>query len=103
MAHNELKFLGKTFLAGSCGKPACRRLVGEAIIGGGGKPVLQEHLWFWCDLHHTLPLTEAWRSPQFRLPITGGKQKSAQRDLPMDEPLLVEPQARSRRGKRRSA
>jgi site-specific DNA-methyltransferase (adenine-specific) len=46
---------------------------------------------------------EIRESPSFKLPISGGKQKSAQRELPMDEPLLVAPQARSRRSKRRSA
>jgi site-specific DNA-methyltransferase (adenine-specific) len=51
-----------------------------------------------------MPTPEEIReSPSFKLPISGGRQKSAQRDLPIEEPLLVQPQERSRRGKRRSA
>jgi site-specific DNA-methyltransferase (adenine-specific) len=44
---------------------------------------------------------EIRRSPSFKLPISGGKQKSAQQNLPMDEPLLVQPQPRSTRGRRK--
>jgi hypothetical protein len=39
---------------------------------------------------------EIRKSPSFKLPISGGKHKSAQRELPMDEPLLVNPQPRPR-------
>lgn len=44
------------------------------------------------------------KSPSFKLPISGGKQKSAQQTLPMDEPFLVQaqPQRKGRR-RRRSA
>lgn len=45
---------------------------------------------------------EIRRSPSFKLPISGGKQKSAQRNLPLDEPLLVQPQERARGRKRRT-
>lgn len=44
---------------------------------------------------------EIRESPSFKMPISGGKQKSAQRDLPMDEPLLVQPQPRRSRGRRK--
>lgn len=47
---------------------------------------------------------EIRRSPSFKLPISGGKKKSAQQNLPMEEPLLVQPQPRPRgKTKRRSA
>jgi len=47
---------------------------------------------------------EIRQSPSFKLPISGGKQKSAQQHLPMEEPLLVPPQAKAAtRHKRRSA
>ena len=46
---------------------------------------------------------EIRRSPSFKLPISGGKQKSAQRDLPLDEPLLVNPQPNSKSRARRKA
>jgi site-specific DNA-methyltransferase (adenine-specific) len=47
---------------------------------------------------------EIRESPSFKLPISGGKQKSAQQNLPIEEPLLVVPQPKSgRRRKRRSA
>jgi DNA modification methylase len=43
-------------------------------------------------------------APSFKLPISGGKQKSAQQHLPIEEPLLVEPQAKTLgRHRRRSA
>jgi DNA modification methylase len=44
---------------------------------------------------------EIREQPPFKLPISGGKQVSTQRDLPMDEPLLVPPQGRRIRGGRR--
>jgi len=40
-------------------------------------------------------------APSFKLPITGGKRKNIQPSLPMDEPLLVPPQERHRRGGKR--
>jgi DNA modification methylase len=46
---------------------------------------------------------EIRKSPSFKLPISGGKQKSAQPNLPLDEPLLVQPQPTKRRGRRKSA
>jgi DNA modification methylase len=42
---------------------------------------------------------EIRESPSFKLPISGGKQKSAQQNLPIDEPLLVAPQPKSGRSK----
>jgi DNA methylase/Restriction endonuclease len=48
---------------------------------------------------------EIRRSPSFKLPISGGKQKAAQQQLPMDEPLLVQQPAApiKKRRRRRSA
>jgi hypothetical protein len=44
---------------------------------------------------------EIRESPRFKLPIPGGKKKSEQQTLPMDEPLLVPPQPR--RGRRKAS
>lgn len=44
---------------------------------------------------------EIRRSPSFKLPITGGRKKDAQQPLPMEEPVLVPPQERRRRGGKR--
>jgi DNA modification methylase len=40
-------------------------------------------------------------SPSFKLPISGGRQRSSQRELPIQEPLLVQPQPRSKARNRR--
>jgi site-specific DNA-methyltransferase (adenine-specific) len=45
---------------------------------------------------------EIRESPSFKLPITGGKKKDAQKQLPMDEPLLIQPQAKSSRKRKRA-
>jgi hypothetical protein len=46
-------------------------------------------------------------SPSFKLPISGGEQKSAQKNLPLDEPLLVKqppaPSVMKRRRRRRKS
>jgi site-specific DNA-methyltransferase (adenine-specific) len=42
---------------------------------------------------------EARAAPQFKYPISGGKKKSVQETLPMNEPLLI--QQRPSKGKRR--
>ncbi len=44
---------------------------------------------------------EIRKSPSFKLPIAGGKKKG-QKDLPLDEPLLITPREtqRTRRGRR---
>lgn len=46
---------------------------------------------------------EIRRSPTFKYPITGGKKKPIQDSLPMDEPLLVQPQPPKGRGRKKSA
>jgi site-specific DNA-methyltransferase (adenine-specific) len=46
---------------------------------------------------------EIRKSPSFKLPITGGKKKPVQESLPMDEPLLVQPQPSKGRGRKKSA
>lgn len=46
---------------------------------------------------------EMLRSPQFKYPISGGKKKPVQESLPMDEPLLVQPQPSKGRGRKKSA
>jgi len=46
---------------------------------------------------------EARASPQFKYPISGGKRKPTQETLPMDEPLLVQPQPRKGRGRKKLA
>lgn len=46
---------------------------------------------------------EIRKSPSFKLPISGGKQKSVQPNLPLDEPLLVQPQPSKGRGRKKSA
>jgi DNA modification methylase len=48
-------------------------------------------------IHEPTP-EEIRRSPSFKLPITGGRRKDAQQALPMEEPVLVPPQERRRRG-----
>lgn len=45
---------------------------------------------------------EIRESPSFKLPIAGGKKKPVQESLPMDEPLLVQPQPKGR-GRKKSA
>lgn len=48
---------------------------------------------------------EILESPSFKLPISGGRQKSAQHNLPIEEPLLVpQPATRTKgRGRRKTA
>jgi len=46
---------------------------------------------------------EIRQAPRFKYPIKGGKQEGAQQSLPMDEPLLVQPQPVKGRDKRKSA
>jgi hypothetical protein len=46
---------------------------------------------------------EIRKSPSFKLPIAGGKKKPVQESLPMDEPLLVQPQPSKGRGRKKSA
>ena len=45
---------------------------------------------------------EIRRSPSFKLPISGGKKKDVQQTLPIEEPLLVSPQERRRRTRKRA-
>jgi site-specific DNA-methyltransferase (adenine-specific) len=51
-------------------------------------------------IHEPTP-DEIRQSPSFKLPITGGRKKDAQQTLPMEEPVLVPPQLRRRRGGKR--
>jgi hypothetical protein len=46
---------------------------------------------------------EARMSPQFKLPITGGKKKDIHPALLVEEPLLVRPQPSKGRGRKKSA
>lgn len=46
---------------------------------------------------------EIRKAPRFKYQIRGGKQKGAQQNLPMDEPLLVQPQPSKGRGRKKSA
>lgn len=44
---------------------------------------------------------EIRKAPRFKLPISGGKQGSAQNNLPLDEPLLVSPQSTKPKARKR--
>jgi type II restriction/modification system DNA methylase subunit YeeA len=46
---------------------------------------------------------EARMSPQFKLPITGGRKKDVQQPLPIEEPFLARPQPSKGRGRKKSA
>jgi site-specific DNA-methyltransferase (adenine-specific) len=46
---------------------------------------------------------EIRQSPSLKLPITGGRAKDSQKDLPLDEPLLTSPLQIGRKGKRQAS